>query len=132
MRRDTDQRNAIRKALLGAGRPLSVHELLELAQNEVASLGIATLYRNLKALVAEGWIAQVDLPGQPPRWEVAPKGHHHHFLCRTCDKLFEINSCPEGLLHLVPEGYTLDEHDILLRGQCDVCVGKASSRPNVS
>jgi Fur family ferric uptake transcriptional regulator len=127
MRRDTLQRNAIRKVLVNAGRPLSVDELFGLAQNEVAGLGIATIYRNLRALRLGGQIEQVDLPGQPPRWEVVSKGHHHHFLCRTCDKLFEIQGCPENINHLLPEGYTLEEHDILLRGLCDACTERANS-----
>jgi Fur family transcriptional regulator, ferric uptake regulator len=119
--RDTHQREAIRKVLLNAGRPLSINEIFEFASKEAAGLGIATVYRNVKALQTEDWIVQVDLPGQPSRWEVSPKAHHHHFLCRTCDKLFEIHDCPEGLQRLLPEGYTLEEHDILLRGQCDTC-----------
>jgi len=130
MKRDTQQRDAIRKALLSAGRPLSVNEVFELAKNEVAGLGIATVYRNLKALQTEEWIVQVDLPGQPSRWEVSPQAHHHHFLCRTCDKLFEIHDCPEGLIRLLPEGYTLEEHDILLRGQCDTCTGNTNADAN--
>ncbi len=121
MRRETRQRDAIRQALADAGRPLSVSELFELAQSRVTGLGIATVYRNLKALQEEDVVAQVDLPGEPPRWELATAGHHHHFLCRTCNKLFEIPDCPKGLNHLLPKGYTMDEHDILLRGQCDVC-----------
>lgn len=121
MSRVTQQRDAIRKALVNAGRPLSVNEVFEFAQSEVAGLGIATVYRNLKALQLEGRIVQVDLPGQPPRWEVAPESHHHHFLCRTCHKLFEIQGCLEDLKYLLPEGYTLEAHDILLRGQCDAC-----------
>jgi Fur family transcriptional regulator, ferric uptake regulator len=125
--RDTRQKNAIRKALFSAGRPLSVKEILETAQNEVTGLGVATVYRNLKALQAEGSIVQVNLPGQTARWEL-PEGHHHHFLCRVCDKLFEIPDCPEDLVRLLPEGYTLEEHDILLRGQCDACAKKSNSR----
>jgi Fur family transcriptional regulator, ferric uptake regulator len=127
MVRATQQRNAIRKALVSSGRPLSVGEILELAQSEIAGLGIATVYRNLKALQEEGWIARVDLPGQSPRWEIAPENHHHHFLCQTCDKVFEIYGCPEGLKNLLPNGYTLAEHEILLRGKCDVCSGKYKS-----
>jgi Fur family transcriptional regulator, ferric uptake regulator len=127
MNRGTNQKNAIRKALLNSGRPLSVQEIFELARNDAAGLGIATVYRNLKALQTEGLIIQVDLPGQPSRWEIAPEAHHHHFLCRTCDKLFEIAGCPEGLKHLLPKGYILEEHDILLRGQCDSCTGKLRS-----
>jgi Fur family transcriptional regulator, ferric uptake regulator len=127
IQRDTRQKNAIRKALFDAGRPLSVREILETAQNEVSGLGVATVYRNLKALQAERTIVHVDLPGQPARWEL-PEGHHHHFLCRVCDKVFEISDCPEDLVRLLPQGYTLEEHDILLRGQCDACSKKNTSR----
>lgn len=124
MRRDTQQRDAIHEALANAGRPLSVNEVFESAQNEVAGLGIATVYRNLKTLQQEGQIVQVDLPGQPSRWELALENHHHHFLCRTCDRLFEIYDCPKGLKRLLPAGYILEEHDILLRGQCSTCASR--------
>jgi Fur family ferric uptake transcriptional regulator len=132
MIRETQQREAIREALVDAGRPLSVDELFKLAQNKVAGLGIATVYRNLKALQLEGQIVQVDLPGQPPRWEVAPVSHHHHFLCRTCNRLFEIYGCPDDIKQLLPKGYTLEKHDILLHGQCDACARKANARVNPS
>jgi Fur family ferric uptake transcriptional regulator len=124
MVRNTQQGNAIRQALKKAGRPLSALEILNLAQKKVPGLGIATVYRNLKSLREEGSVAAVELPGQPPRWELAPEKHHHHFLCNICDKLYEINACPEDLRHLLPPGYTLEEHDILLRGVCDNCSGK--------
>lgn len=127
MRRDTQQREAIRRSLLHAGRPLSIHEVFELAKSDVAGLGIATVYRNLKALQEEGWIVPVNLPGQPSRWEVSREYHHHHFLCRTCDRLFTIHDCLGGLKRLLPEGYTLEEHDILLRGQCDACAGNGAA-----
>ena len=125
--RDTRQRDAIRQVLVDEGRPLSVDELLKKARQEVAGLGIATVYRALKTMQKDGRISRVDLPGQPARWEPAP-GSHHHFLCRTCDKVFEIQHCPEGLAALLPEGYTLEEHDILLRGQCAICA--ARKRPS--
>jgi Fur family transcriptional regulator, ferric uptake regulator len=121
MQRDTQQKEAIRLAFIRAGRPLSVEEILRYARNEVAGLGIATVYRNLKALQEEKFIKTVDLPGQTSRWEIAPDVHHHHFLCQTCGKLFEIHGCPADLSHLVPEGYILEEHDILLRGRCKNC-----------
>ncbi len=131
MRRETQQRNAIHKSFADAGRPLSVDELFKLAQNEFAGLGIATVYRNLKVLQKEGQINQVDLPGEPPRWEV-PASHHHHFLCRGCDKLFEVHGCPEDIKKLLPKGYILEEHDILLRGWCDACAGRTNPRTDTS
>ena len=121
MERDTRQRQAILKAMVKANRPLAVNELFLLAKREIVGLGIATVYRNIKTLKAEKRIIQVDLPGQPPRWELPPEDHHHHFLCRTCNKLFEVYDCPDDLQRLLPKGYTLEEHDILLRGQCNSC-----------
>jgi Fur family ferric uptake transcriptional regulator len=121
MERNTDQRQAIYKAMVDEGRPLAVNELYLLAKRKIAGLGIATVYRNLKTLQAEKRIIPVDIPGQPARWELIPEGHHHHFLCNKCDRLFEINACPDNLNHLLPDGYTLESHDILLRGQCSAC-----------
>jgi Fur family transcriptional regulator, ferric uptake regulator len=122
--RETQQRLAIREVFLSAGRPLSINEIFEMTKKKIKSMGIATIYRNLKSLQSEGWIIQVDLPGQSSRWELAPQAHHHHFLCRKCDKLYEIQVCSENLSHLMlPDGYILEGHDILLRGQCAVCTG---------
>ena len=73
MIRVTHQRNAIRQVLQNAGRPLSPHEIFDMAQRKVSGLGIATVYRNLKSLQEEGAIVAVELPGQPPRWEVLRK-----------------------------------------------------------
>jgi Fur family transcriptional regulator, ferric uptake regulator len=129
MERTTQQRKAILNCLLKGGRPLSVNEILESATNSVTGLGIATVYRNLKALLAEGRVKRVDLPGQAPRWEMVPEDHHHHFLCRTCDKLFEIRACSENMARLLPEGYVLETHDILLHGQCAACAGNVLKRP---
>src|SRR6516225_4764490 len=49
--RATRQNTAIREALAAAGRPLSPAEVLDEARRHVAALGLATVYRNLKALV---------------------------------------------------------------------------------
>jgi len=129
MERTTQQRIAILNSLQNSGRPLSVNEILASAKNSVGGLGIATVYRNLKALLSESKVKRVELPGQSPRWEMVPEDHHHHFLCRTCDKLFEIHACPEDITRLLPDGYILEAHDILLHGQCDACVGKKLQIP---
>ncbi len=128
MIRITKQGNAIRQVLKNAGRPLSTQEVFNMAQKKVTGLGAATVYRNLKSLQQEGSVVAVELPGQSPRWELAPENHHHHFLCNTCGKLYEINACPENLQRLLPAGYTLEQHDILLRGLCNDCSLNNSSR----
>lgn len=121
MQRETKQRKAIRDALEDAGHPLSPKELLSLARDQVSGLGIATVYRNISALQEEGWIVPVELPGEPPRYEVAGKAHHHHFHCRECDKVYEIEGCPGNLQSVTPVGFQLETHEVVLYGLCEIC-----------
>jgi Fur family ferric uptake transcriptional regulator len=38
-----------------------------------------------------------------------------------CDHVFEVDSCPKGIRAVVPHGFTLETHDIVLYGRCDRC-----------
>ncbi len=119
--RKTRQRAAIREAFEACDRPLSPQEVLTAAQRLTDALGIATVYRNIKALVEEGWLVVVELPGQPPRYELSGKGHHHHFHCRTCGQLFELHGCVESFRSMIPSGFQITGHDVLLYGVCQLC-----------
>ena len=123
MRRQTEQRRAIRQALKAAGRPLSAQEVLEAAQGSVSGLGIATVYRNLKALVDEGWLRPVDLPGEPSRYELAAQDHHHHFHCGACDRVFDVDGCLKGLERNLPDGFEAERHEVVIYGRCADCAG---------
>ena len=120
--RQTPQRTAIRDAIDRADRPLSPREVLDQAREAVPRIGIATVYRNLKDLVEEGWLVTVDLPGEPPRYERAGKAHHHHFRCRACERVFEVDGCcfigRDGNL---PSGFQLERHEVILHGLCASC-----------
>lgn len=121
MERNTRQKRAVREALSVANRPLTPLEILEAAQVEVPSLGIATVYRVLKTLCAEGAVVLVELPGGVGRYEMAHLGHHHHFHCRTCERVFEVEGCPENLTRLAPPGFEMDGHEVVLYGRCRTC-----------
>ncbi|MEI2719116.1 MAG: transcriptional repressor [Gemmatimonadales bacterium] len=121
MERNTRQRGAIRRAFQRADRPLSTTEVLELARAEVGRLGIATIYRNIRAMLDEGWLVTVELPGEVPRYELHGKPHHHHFHCRRCDRVFEVPGCVATLPAMVPEGFALETHEIVLYGRCPEC-----------
>ena len=63
--RDTIQRTAIRKTLTNSPRPLNVEEILAAGQVNVPNLGIATVYRNIKKMLAEGEIRAIGGAGIP-------------------------------------------------------------------
>ena len=121
MERRTPQRDAIRDAVRTADRPLSPQEILDAAGAAVRGLGMATVYRTVKAGVDEGWLKPVDLPGGPTRYEPAGKRHHHHFECTRCHRVFDLEGCPGDFAKLLPGGFTLEDHEVLLFGHCNTC-----------
>lgn len=121
MQRRTVQRDAIRGAIERAGRPLAPAEVLELAAADAPTLGLATVYRALRALEDSGEIVAVDVPGQPPRYERAGLDHHHHFQCDVCGRLFDLPGCPGNVAALAPEGFAVERHEITLFGTCAEC-----------
>ena len=127
--RNTRQRTAIRDTFEQAGRPLSPQQALEAAKEQVSGLGIATVYRNINALLREGWLAAIELPGAGTVYERAGKTHHHHFHCRACDTLFELPGCVLDLGKLAPRGFELEGHELFLQGLCEKCLGKPSAKP---
>lgn len=125
MERSTRQRSAIRAVIEAATRPLTPQEVLDGARTEVAGMGIATVYRNLKLLVEEGSVQVVELPGDSPRYESKHLDHHHHFQCRQCDRVFDVHGCPGDLTRFAPAGFRVESHELTLYGQCADCAGAA-------
>lgn len=127
MQRQTSQRVAIEGAFASAGRPLGPQEILDAAREQVPSLNLATVYRTLKRMVEDRAIQPVELPGEPARYELraAADHHHHHFRCGRCDSVFDLDGCVEGLKKLLPKGFRMTGHNIVLYGDCDACGTKA-------
>lgn len=123
IRRKTKQREAIVGSVASAEGPLSVAQIHEQASRELPGLGIATVYRAIKALLEEGEVVVVDLPGEEPRYEPAGRGHHHHFRCRVCEQTFDLGVCPVGIPQgtTLPGGYTVEDHSLTLYGRCAEC-----------
>ena len=63
--RATIQRDAIRNAITNSPRPLNIDEILEAGKVNVPNLGIATVYRNIKKMLAEGEIRAIGGAGIP-------------------------------------------------------------------
>jgi Fur family ferric uptake transcriptional regulator len=120
MERKTRQRESIRMVFLEAGRPLSAREVLDAAVPGAPGLGIATVYRAIRALIDERWLEVVELPGEPARYEPAGKKHHDHFRCRKCTRVYEVDHCPVVDARL-PRGFVLEGHAAILSGVCAAC-----------
>ena len=121
MERNTIQRRAIYRAFEEVGRPMGPAEIFDAARPHAPGIGIATVYRTIKRLLEEGWLAQVELPGEAPRYEISGKGHHHHFRCDKCNKVYDLKGCPNAFKQILPKGFALERHEIYLFGRCQAC-----------
>jgi Fur family ferric uptake transcriptional regulator len=121
MQRKTRQRAAIDSVLRRARRPLSPREVLDGTRRSVRAIGLATVYRTLKLLIAEGAVHVVDLPGEAARYEASTTEHHHHFQCTRCHRVYDVPGCPGNLRRLAPRGFTVEHHDVTLYGRCSDC-----------
>lgn len=125
--RYTSGRRALITALLGAGRPLRITELLDGDQGWSQS----SLYRNLGVLEACGVVTRLPSTDGVARFEVAEElsRHHHHLVCAACGRLDDVDlpARVEATLHHVSAeagaelGYEVDEHRLELIGRCADC-----------
>ena len=113
------QQLTVLQALGAADGPLSARELWTRLSG--TGVGIATVYRALQRGVEEGTLESVEILGGGVRYEPKDREHHHHFLCSTCDHAFDLFGCVEGLESLVPDGFRMTGHEVVLRGTCDAC-----------
>jgi Fur family transcriptional regulator, ferric uptake regulator len=122
-RRNTKQGESILNVLQNAEGPLAIPEIHARAKQDIANLGLATIYRAVNRLLSENAILEVTLPGEDLRYELRRSHHHHHFRCTQCEKVFELDFCPVQLPRgtVLPNGYTVFEHHLTLYGVCQAC-----------
>ena len=121
MIRRTRQRMVIESVLRSSGRPLSPAEIYEQAHREQPRLGLRTVYRQIEDLKAEGRLCGVDYPGQPVRYELVGEGHHSHFLCRSCQKVFDLPGELPDYAVTPPPGFIVDGQETVFYGVCPAC-----------
>lgn len=121
MIRQTRQRAAILDAMRQAQRPLTPAELYDQARSAHPSLGLRTVYRQIKDLTASGEIVGVDYPGQPTRYELRTGRHQAHFICRRCGHLYAWDFDVPDVDVTAPPGYQLDGQETIFYGTCPSC-----------
>jgi len=119
--RSTRQKRAVREVFERSERPLATDEVMSEAEGLIGSIGIATVYRAIRSLIADGFVTAVELPGYAPLYERAGKGHHHHFICTSCERAFELEGCESQIRGKVPRGFRVTGHDVTLYGACASC-----------
>ena len=121
MRLKTQQQSSILRVLDELGRPVTPQEILETASVVSPGLGQATVYRVLKRLVETGGVRKIEVAGVPPHYEMKREKHHHFFVCEDCQRMFHLEGCPGGFKELLPHGFSMNSHEVVIYGLCKEC-----------
>jgi Fur family transcriptional regulator, ferric uptake regulator len=131
--RYTGGRRALVEVLLAAGRPLTVEEILDRS----AAVRQSSVYRNLAVFEEQGLVHRVAGHDEFTRYELAEEivGHHHHFACRSCGAVADVelpHDLEEALGRTLAElsrrsGHTVEAHRLDVVGLCRDCAGASQS-----
>ncbi len=130
MKRNTWQREAVRQALDASTEFVSAQRLHARLHEAGSPIGLATVYRALGDLAAEGDADSLQSPdGEALYRTCATGGHHHHLICRVCGKTVEIAADEVESWSLdvaARNGFTAPSHVVDVFGLCAECTRRAA------
>lgn len=129
--RNTWQRDKVREALTDARGFVSAQSLHATLRDDNTGIGLATVYRALAGLAANGEADSLQSPeGEALYRACESDGHHHHLICRSCGLTVEIEAKDveqwaqrTAAMH----GFREAEHIVDIFGRCTPC---AKAREN--
>ena len=123
-RRHTRQRAALAETLEQTEEFVSAQELHNRLSEAGTKVGLATVYRNLQAMAADGDIDVLRTDDGESVYRACSSGHHHHLVCRECGRTIEIDGpAVEHWAATVARdhGFTDVTHTLEIFGRCRDC-----------
>ena len=132
--RVTAQRLAVLRAV--SARPHSTADDIDkVVQAEIGAISRQAVYDVLGALTDNGLLRRIQPARSPARFEARVDDNHHHLICRTCNRMVDVD-CAVGyrpcLTAADASGYEIDEAEVIYWGSCPVCQKAPGSRSSVS
>ena len=120
----TAQRLAVLRA--AAEHPHSTADDIDRAvRAEIGSISRQAVYDALGTLTAKGLLRRIQPAGSPARYEDRVADNHHHLICRSCNRMVDVD-CAVGytpcLTAADDSGYAIDEAEVVYWGRCPDCM----------
>ena len=117
----TPQRLSIVEELYGHIH-MSIEELYDAIKKKFPAVSLATVYKNINAMMEKNFVLEVKIPEQKTKYELA-KTSHSHVLCQKCGKLEDVKLDLDDITleaaHLTH--YQINENALVFSGLCPKC-----------
>lgn len=125
----TAQRLAVLRAV--GERPHATADDVEaLVRAEIGAISRQSVYDALSVLTDKGILRRIQPARSPARYEDRVDDNHHHLVCRSCGRTFDVDCVVGERPCLEPSddhGFTLDEAEVVFWGHCPSCQPTATT-----
>jgi Fur family ferric uptake transcriptional regulator len=124
----TAQRLAVMRAVFGQPHS-TADDIDKIVRAEIGAISRQAVYDALGILTDKGLLRRIQPAGSPARYENRVGDNHHHLICRTCNRMVDVD-CAVGytpcLTAADDAGYEIDEAEVIYWGRCPECVPATS------
>ena len=117
----TPQRVAIVEFLSEYGH-LNIAKMYELVKGKFPTISLATIYKNVNAMIENNFLKEVKIIGQDSRYELN-YGEHSHVVCRECGKVVDVELDTKTLFKEVEKksNIKVESSSMVFYGGCGEC-----------
>lgn len=119
----TAQRSAVFDFVSGVDSHPTAEEVFLAVKRKLPRISLATVYKNLEALVGAGLITKLNYGDASARYDIRTD-HHYHTRCLGCGEVGDLNAPDDGeaLKQIKPAGdFQVKDYRLELLGYCREC-----------
>ena len=123
----TAQRLAVIRAVAACPHG-TADDVAEVVHRDIGAISRQAVYDSLAMLADMNLIRRIQPAGSPARYEDRVGDNHHHLICRTCNRMVDVD-CAVGYTPCLTasddSGYEIDEAEVIYWGRCPECSATA-------
>ncbi|MBI4303115.1 MAG: transcriptional repressor [Chloroflexi bacterium] len=123
MSRKSKQKETILRVLKETDSHPTANWIYEQAKQEIPSISLGTVYRNLKLLKQDGMIRELDFGDNQSRFD-GNNQDHYHFRCEGCGRIVDLAVPVDRMLNesvARETGFQVMHHRLEFSGLCRNC-----------
>ncbi len=121
----TEQRAAVYEYLSGVEHHPTAEEVFLAVKQKLPRISLATVYKNLEALVQCGAVSKLTYGDASARYDIRTD-HHYHTRCLSCGRMWDLEAArgKSALEQIKAQpGFTVSDFRLELLGFCQDCKG---------